>query len=264
MCRFVRCLLLCALLSVPEPGWAGSEYDSACGAPEDLVTADASLGQLATAIAAGGPVDVLAVGSATTVGAVTHMGEQASTVPSGAFPWQMMSALHAAVPKVAFRVTVRGGRGMTAEDMLPLLTEALKQQHYALVLWQTGTVEAVRGLRPDGMQDILHAGAALVRDAGGDLVLIDPQFSRFLRANTDLDPYEQAMAQTATMPGVTLFHRFDLMEAWADEGRIDLEHTAKTDRAKALGELNQCLGKALARFVLSGTDAANTEQRPSP
>ena len=166
----------------------------------------------------------------------------------------MVHALHAALPSVEFRLTVRGGRGMTAEEMLPLLEAALKQQHYPLVLWQTGTVEAVRGLRPDGMLEVLHTGAERVREAGGDLVLIDPQFSRFLRANTDLDPYRGVMQQVATMPGVALFHRFDLMRAWANDGRIDLEHAPKADRDKALDELNACLGKALARFVLSGAD----------
>ena len=166
----------------------------------------------------------------------------------------MVRALHAALPSVEFRLTVRGGRGMTAEDMLPLIDAALKQQRYPLVLWQTGTVEAVRGLQPDGMLDVLHTGAERVRDAGGDLVLIDPQFSRFLRANTDLDPYENVMQQVATMPGVALFHRFDLMRAWANDGRIDLERAPKADRDKALEELNACLGKALARFALSAAD----------
>ena len=71
----------------------------------------------------------------------------------------MVRALHAALPSVEFRLTVRGGRGMTAEQMLPLIDAALKQQRYPLVLWQTGTVEAVRGLQPDGMLDVLHAGA---------------------------------------------------------------------------------------------------------
>ena len=56
------------------------------------------------------------------------------------------------------------------------------------------------------------------------------------------------------MPGVALFHRFDLMRAWANDGGIDLERTAKVDREKALDQLNDCLGQALARFVLSGAD----------
>jgi acyl-CoA thioesterase I len=255
MRRPVFAILLAALLVPTEPLLAGTELGDACGAPDEFVTTDVALPQFATAVAAGSPVDILAVGSATTVGSVTATGQQGAT-PGGAFPWQMVRALQAAMPSVEFRLTVRGGRGMTAEDMLPLIETALKQQHYALALWQTGTVEAVRGLQPDGLLDVLQTGAERVRDAGADLVLIDPQFSRFLRANTDLDPYENVMQQVATMPGVALFHRFDLMRTWANDGRIDLERTSKADRETALGELNSCLGKALARFVLSGAEAA--------
>jgi acyl-CoA thioesterase-1 len=253
MRRLFSAIPLCALLVLAQPSCAGTELDGTCGAPEEFTTSDASLAQLAAAISAGGPVDILAVGSATTVGSVTNTGEHSAS-QGGAFPWQMVRAMHAAQPSVEFRLTVRGGRGMTAEEMLPLIDAALKQQRYPLVLWQTGTVEAVRGLQPDGMLDILHAGAERVRNADGDLVLIDPQFSRFLRANTDLDPYEGVMQQVATMPGVALFHRFDLMRAWANDGRIDLERTPKAGRDKALEDLNACLGKALARFVVSGVD----------
>jgi acyl-CoA thioesterase-1 len=255
MLRPIVWFALWIVLLLPYPVHAAAVTGAVCGAPDDLVSTDASLTHLAARIAAGGPVDVLAIGSATTVGSLTRAGESSAS-QGGAFPWHMVRALHAALPKVEFRLTVRGGRGMTAEDMLPLLDTALKQQRYPLVLWQTGTVEAVRGLQPGGMLDILHIGAERVREGGGDLVLIDPQFSRFLRANTDLDPYESVMQQVATMPGVALFHRFDLMRAWANDGRIDLERTPKADRDKVLEELNVCLGKALARFVLSGTEAA--------
>lgn len=244
------------VFSLPAPSRAGSDAASACGAPDSLVTADEPLSQLAAAIAAGGPVDVLAVGSATTVGQATATGDQGDATPGTSYPWQLVRELETAVPNTKFNVTVRGGRGMTAEDMLPLMTAELKQKHYALVLWQTGTVEAVRGLRPDTMAETLHDGADIVRDAGADLILIDPQFSRFLRANADLDPYEGVLQQVATMPGVVLFQRFELMRAWASDGRVDLERTAKADREKALDELNVCLGQALARFVLSGVDVA--------
>ena len=255
MQRLALSLLACAIIALPAPSRAGSDTAGVCDAPEEFTTAGAPLGQLATAIAAGGPVAVLAIGSATTVGSVSSAtGLPTSAAPGATFPWHMTRALEAALPGVKFTLTVRGGRGMTGEQMLPLLADALKEQHYPLVLWQTGTVEAVRGLRPDGMLDVLHTGAEQIRDAGGDLVLIDPQFSRFLRANTDLDPYEGVLQQVATMPGVALFHRFDVMRAWANDGRIDLEHAQKADRDKALDELNECLGKTLARFVLSGVD----------
>ncbi|HET7879468.1 MAG TPA: hypothetical protein VFL55_01185 [Acetobacteraceae bacterium] len=252
MRRLVSAFSFCALLALVPPALAGTEQNGVCGAPDEFVRTDAPLGQLAAAIAAGGAVDILAVGSATTVGSVTSMTPGAAQ--GGSFPWRTVNALHAQIPSVDFRLTVRGGRGMTAEDMLPLIEAALKEKHYPLVLWQTGTVEAVRGLQPDGLLDVLHKGAEAVRAASGDLVLIDPQFSRFLRANTDLDPYENVMQQVATMPGVALFRRFDLMRTWANDGGVDLERAPKADRDKALEQLNICLGKTLAQFVLSGAD----------
>jgi len=254
MRRLASSILVCAILALPVPSRAGSELANACGAAPEFLTANSALSQFGAAIASGGPIEVLAVGSATTVGAVTASGLHTSGTQGASFPWHMIGALHAALPDVVFHVTVRGGRGLTAEEMLPLLEAALKQQHYPLVLWQTGTVEAVRGLQPDRMLDVLHTGAELVRDSGGDLVLVDPQFSRFLRANTDLDPYEGVMEQVTTMPGVALFRRFDLMRAWTNDGVVDLERTPKTGRDQALDTLNQCLGQALAQFVLSGAD----------
>lgn len=252
----MRCILsalLFACVLAALPARAGSEAGD-CNAPDEFLTADESFDDVGAAIAKGGPVAILAVGSATTVGSVNRSGQPTSTTE--AFPGFMLHALEKALPNVRFTLTVQGGRGMTAEDMLPLIGAALQQQHYALVLWQTGTVEAVRGLRPDGMQEVLQDGVQRARDAGADVVLIDPQFSRFLRANTDLDAYEGVMQQVATMPGVVLFRRFDLMRAWANDGRVDLERTAAADRAKALDLLNRCLGQTLARFILSGVDSA--------
>src|SRR5678815_929753 len=146
MLRPIVWFALWIVLLLPYPVHAAAVTGAVCGAPDDLVSTDASLTHLAARIAAGGPVDVLAIGSATTVGSLTRAGESSAS-QGGAFPWHMVRALHAALPKVEFRLTVRGGRGMTAEDMLPLLDTALKQQRYPLVLWQTGTVEAVRGLQ---------------------------------------------------------------------------------------------------------------------
>ena len=222
----------------------------ACAASEEFSTPDEPLIAVAAAIAAGGPLNVLAIGSASTVGEASATVHR--TTQGGSFPYRMADALRAALPHVAVRLTVLGGRGLTAEAMLPLLQQALKDQKYQLVLWQTGTVEAVRGLRPDAMQAALQDGAEWAQQAGADLLLIDSQFSRFLRANADVDPYESVLQQVATMPDVVLFRRFDLMQEWAHEGRIDLERSSKNGRATAIALLNTCLGATLARFVLNG------------
>ena len=99
---------------------------------------------------------------------------------------------------------------MTAEAMLPILQQELAAQHFDLVLWQTGTVEAVHGLRPDDLRDVLQDGVDMAAKVEADLVLIDTQFSRFLRANADVGPYETVLQQMTGNPDVTLFRRFDL------------------------------------------------------
>ncbi|HEY8289281.1 MAG TPA: SGNH/GDSL hydrolase family protein [Acetobacteraceae bacterium] len=232
-------------LSTPSPAAQATVFPQACVASDDLLTADTPLEHVAAAIA-GGNLNVLAIGSATT------SGEQQGSTPGQSFPYRMVEDLRAQLPKTQVSLTVLGHRGLTAEAMLPLLIRALKEHRYDLVVWQTGTVEAVRGLRPDGMRSALEAGIEVIRASGGDVVLIDPQFSRFLRANADLDPYQTVMQQLATLSGVVLFRRYDLMAEWASAGQIDLERAEKPDRAKVVSLLNSCLGQALARFVLSG------------
>jgi acyl-CoA thioesterase-1 len=239
---------LLALLASPLPSRA-EPAPAACAASDAFTTPEDPLEHVGAAIAAGGPVNILAIGSATTVG------DQLGADRNSAFPYRMVEALHAALPNVPFALTLRGGRGMTAEDMLPLLQAALTARHYQLVLWQTGTVEAVRGVRPDGMVAALQEGIDHARDAGADVVLIDPQFSRFLRANADLDPYEAALQQVSAMPEVVLFRRFDVMRGWAEDGTIDLERARQADRARMMALLNTCLGETLAHFVLNGAGA---------
>ena len=211
----------------------------ACPDAGEYAVSDESLPALAAALRSAAPVEILAIGSA-------------STAAADGYPQHMLAALRAARPGIVFHLTVRGARGLLADETLALLQAALHERRIPLVLWQVGTVDAVRGVRPEAMADALEAGAAAVTRQGGDLVLIDPQYSRFLEANVDLDPYQQAIAAVAAQGGVVLFHRFALMRDWADAGTLDLERAAPKARAAVAARLADCVGTALARFVLSG------------
>jgi hypothetical protein len=236
-----------------------------CAAPEDLTAGIVPLPHVASVLKPGSTLNVLTVGSATVFspneslkpGSVTGLalgmgGSRTDGTPmpsDAAFPMQMARMLRASNPGVDVKVTVKGGRGMTADQMLDILKQELPGHHYQLVIWQTGTVEAVHTVPAATFYQTLSDGAALVAAAGADLVLVDPQFSRFLHANADLDPYAQTMQQIAAQPGVILFHRFDLMRFWANEGQIDLERTPKSLRLKTVEDLHACLGGSLAHMV---------------
>ena len=245
----MRCLAVLFLLLAPPIVAAEASDVPPCDIPSQFITAQKPLGPLKAAIASGGPVSILAVGSGATAGA---SGEQ----PDSAFPYRMLDVLRAELPRVTFDLAVRGGRGMAAQEMVPLIKAQMQQTPAQLVLWQTGTVEAIRNMRPDRMRQALRAGLDIIRAAGGSLVLLDPQFTRALRANTDLEPYETELQQVAALPGAALFHRYDLTRVWVLQGRIDPERAAKDTREAELARLNACMGQALAHYVLNGAGVA--------
>ncbi len=245
-----------------------------CDAPADITADIAPLPHVAAVLKAHGTLSVLTVGSATVfsptdslqpgtvtghaLGLVgTKQTDKLAPANGEAFPLQMAKALESIVPGLTAKVTVRGGRGMLASEMLDIIRNELAAAHYDLVIWQTGTVEAVRNVPMGSFYQTLSDGAAAVTTAGADLVLVDPQYSRFLRANADVDSYAQALQQTAAGPGVVLFHRFDLMRHWSSTGQIDLERTPRGMRVTTVEQLHACLGQALARFVVASAHDTN-------
>jgi len=244
---------LSLILAVVTPAWSQAANAPVCDMPPDLTTPTAPLTRVAAALSKGG-LDILALGSGSTVGESGGVGNPALAYQSHeqSFPHRMADALQAMKPGLRVTLTVKGGRNMTADSMLPMLRDALAARHYDLVLWQTGTVEAVEGLRPDALHGVLQDGADAVEEAHADLVLIDPQFSRFLRANADLSPYETVLVQMTSTSPVTLFHRYDLTANWVTSGQIDLERVSRDQRDETVALLNNCLGQALARYVLAG------------
>jgi acyl-CoA thioesterase-1 len=263
----VACLVLIAPVGRAAPSTAKpaaatpatpATMEDHCPDAAGFLTSEEPLTALAGAIAAGKPVDVLAVGSAIAIGEENGTGTGTGNENGngngngngGSFPYHMIDALHAALPAVDFRLTLQGARGLTAQDMLRVLDAQLAGHRYPLVLWQTGTVEAVRGLRPDSLHAALEAGVLHIRARGGDTVLIDPNYSRALRANTEIDPYMQVLRQVAGLPGVVLFPRYDLTRAWVQKGELDVESAPKAQRVAAVDALHRCVGAALARFVL--------------
>ena len=89
--------------------------------------------------------------------------------------------------------------------------------------------------------------ADTLKAAGADAVLIDPQFSRFLRANANVDPYLDALRLVAAAHQVPLLRRWDLMRYWVETEQVDVERAPKPDRVAATDRLNDCLAQADAR-----------------
>lgn len=236
-----------AWLGLVGPAFA-AEGMKPCRAPASVTLTTRPMPDVAAALHQGSTVDVLALGSASLLG--RHGGE------AGSVPDRMVAALRARLPNAAIRLTMRAGRTESAADMLATMKQELGPHRYRLVLWQSGTIEALRRLPPEQFRRTLEEGVALATASGADVVLIDMQYSHLLKEHADLAPYRAAMTQAALHPGAMLFPRFALMRAWAEDGQLDLETTPKADRRLAVARLHACLGDALADMLLraTGTD----------
>ena len=269
----VPCWMALAAILLLQPVAQAVAAD-VCAAPPELTANVSPLPQVAAVLKPGGALNVLTVGSATvfspteslqpgtTTGRALGLGSvpRTSAPPSpseAAFPLQMAQDLRDAIPGLNVSVLVKGGRGMTATEMLDIIKSEVVAHHYDLVIWQTGTVEAVRNMPASDYYQTLSDGSAAISETGANLILVDPQFSRFLRANSDLEPYAKAMEQIAAMPGTMLFHRYELMRYWANEGQIDLERTPKGQRLKAVEALHSCLGASLAHMITAAAHTAS-------
>ncbi len=242
-------VLLAGLLAMTGTAFAAARR---CGELHGTGGLVVPLPEMHAQLRPGASLQVLAVGSARVFESEPVGDAAATSAGIYAFPRQMARALEAAIPGLTVTVTLRGRRGMAASDMVPLIRAEMAAHRYGLVLWQTGTVEAVQNISPDDFAATLLDGVDAVRGVGADIVLIDPAFSRFLEVNTDLGRYEEALQQAAFTPGVALFHRFDLMRGWASDGQIDLERMGGSERTQAIERIQVCIGERLARLVMAG------------
>jgi acyl-CoA thioesterase-1 len=216
-----------------------------CDAPADLAGAVEPLRHVARAAATRKALRVLVVGSAsTTIGG--------TSAPQAAYPGMLEAELGRQLLGIGITLQTRGGRGMTANDLGKVLEHALPEFRPDLVIWQTGTVDAVNALDRDEFERVLRAGSERVTAAGADLILIDQQFNRAARATINYAPYRQAMEAVANASDAMLLRRYDLMRHWAETGQIDLERAPRRDWQRTADQLHACLGKVLAQLIVQG------------
>ncbi len=240
---------LAALASAAVPGPATAVADR-CAAPAELSLASGALPHVAEAVKARRAIRVLIVGT----GSSTNGG---TSVQAASYPQRLERDLATALPGTTITVQTRGGRGLTAAMMLPVLIEGLAQFEPDLVIWQSGTVDAVRGLDPDGFATTIGEGAEKALARRSDVVLMDMQFSRFSRATLNYGPYRHALdAVAAANIGVVGFSRYELMRYWAATAQIDVERAPRQEWQAETDVLHACIARKLAELIRDGARQA--------
>jgi hypothetical protein len=252
----LRPLLLLLALAAPPAAMRDAAAPAApatCEAPPELIGTDAPLPATAHALDAG-QLKLVVVGSASVLGPGT-------SGPSAAWPQQLEAVLAARHPGLKVELSVRGARGLTAADTAAIIAQEMVLTGPSLVLWQTGTVEAARSLDLDPMVEALDGTLQRLAAAGTDAMLVDLQFSRFLRANANVEPYLEAIRLAAAAHDVPLLPRYELMRFWAENDRVDLEHAPRATQVAVADRLNRCLAEAAALVIEAGVALAKDGAR---
>ncbi|MGA0593754.1 SGNH/GDSL hydrolase family protein [Enterovirga sp. CN4-39] len=240
----VTVVVLASAIS-PTPGRAS---DLACGNDRLSLTRPSAFRLLSDTLTAGKPVRLLAIGSSSTQGA-------GASGPDHAYPAQLERELRSAWRGRRIDVLNAGIGGETADQTLARLERLMAEPAKpALVLWQVGTNDALRGGDEGQFRSLLERGIALVRAAGSDLVIVDQQF--FPKIG-DLRQYERYVALVTTVAGehsVPVFPRYKLMKLWAERDPALLGRMLSADSFH-MGDLGyHCLADALGRSVTEGVD----------
>jgi lysophospholipase L1-like esterase len=226
-----------AFLFASAPGLAAD-----CTVSRDRFLFEPTLPGLVERLSAGKPVTIVAIGGASTEG-------RAGGGPDYAWPSQLGVALKRDFPAAPITIVNLGKARQTAAATQARFAKEVFPRKPNLVVWETGTVDAVRNVDLDSFRETLQTGIAKLRPTA-EVVLMDMQFSRLTHAMIDFEPYKSAMVQMADLDDVPLFPRNELMRDWSESGEIDYAVQDKNARQVVARKLYRCIGETLAVFLI--------------
>jgi len=237
--RAVLGALVLAGLLVTAP--AHGEDVETCAVPAYLLTTEASLTKTADAVKTRQPLNILVVGSRSS----------SLSGPDGAsasYPERLAVALREKLPNITVNVTADIRPKQSTAEVSQSLQELGEKLKPTLVVWQTGTVDAIRSVDTDDFRTALDDGLGALQKSGADVILMNLQYSPRMETMLSASPYIDTMRVVAQEWHVPLFDRFNIMRHWSEAGDFDLFGTAHgLGMAK---RVHDCIGRALSKLVI--------------
>jgi hypothetical protein len=236
---------VCAYASVAFAGPGDS-----CDVAAHLVHADAGLPRVAAAVKARSlTVAVFGTGSSTLPG---------PTGQAAAYPARFELALQKKLPAIKVKVISLVKSRQTAADMAASFPKVLKDEKPQLVIWQTGTADAMQGVATDEFQSTLEQSIAKLREGGADVIFVNPQYNPRSDAVIGTAPFTEAIRWVALSNAVNLFDRLSIMRQWGELGTFDL--LAATKSLDTAANVHECIGRLLANLVMQGLAAEGEDK----
>ena len=220
-----------------------------CEVPDYLLTSESALPKVTEAVKGGHPLDIMVIGS------------RSSSIPNAeasAYPARLQAMLKEKLPAAAVNISVELETKKTAEEVAAGMVKLMEGKKPTLVIWQTGTVDAMRSIDPDDFRAAVEQGVAALQNAGADVVLMNMQYSPRTETMISVPPYIDNMRVVAQSHDVPLFDRFAIMHQWNDTGDFDL--FSATHGIELAKRVHDCLGRALSKFVFDAAHLGPPQQ----
>jgi hypothetical protein len=227
--------------------YAGAAHaDASCDVAAHLVHADAALPRVADSIAKSKTLKIVVVG--TTSSTLPGAGGQAL-----AYPARLEVALQKRLPDVAVKVISLARPRQTAADMAEGFPKVLKDEKPALVIWQTGTYDAMRGVGAETFQGTLETAVDKLQAGGANVIFMNMQYSPRTEAVISTAAYADAIRWVGLEHAVNVFDRQAVMRQWSELGTFDLLTATKSLDTAA--KVHNCFGSMLADLVVEALSA---------
>ena len=235
--------LFLAVLSTAGTAFAAERQ--ACEIPGYLLFGNNELNRVRAAVTKDRRLTIAVVGTGSSILA-------GPDGPSSAYPARLEAALKQRLPGVAVKVVTLVRTRLATDDLAQGMGKLLIDEKPDLVVWQTGTVDAIRRVDPDNFRAALDEGVETLHKGGADVILMNMQYSPRTETMIALGPYSDAMRVVAQQHEVPLFDRLAIMRHWSDTGAFDL-YAAGKDNVLA-HRVHDCIGRGIASMII---DAAH-------
>jgi ABC-type amino acid transport substrate-binding protein len=249
----MRALIAAVAATVACASAATAAPRSICAVPDYLLHSDSQLKRVFDVARPAGKLTIAVVGT----------GSSALAGPDGprsAYPARLEAILNRRLSGVTVKVVTLLRTRQTAEDLAHNMDKMLIDEKPDLVVWQTGTIDAMRRVDPETFRMALEEGVERLQVGGADVILMNMQYSPRTESMIPVGPYADTMRVVAQQSDVPLFDRFGIMHHWSDVGAFDFYSAGRDD--VLAHRVHDCIGQAIASLIIAAGRLQAFELKP--
>jgi acyl-CoA thioesterase I len=225
-----------------------------CTAPSGVTRLKVALPHTSRAIRRGKALVIVAIGSSSTEG--IGASDEAHT-----YPVLLAEELRRRWPHLAVTVVNKGVGGETAEQMLARFTRDVLPYRPQLVIWQTGSNQALVSEDVQGYEKTVREGIARLKASHTDVILMDPQYAPRMLERPRHKAIVDTIDRVANDSKVAVFQRFAMMRHWVTSGKYRMEDIISRDQLHMNDASYRCIALLLADSLADAALATVAQHR---